>query len=180
MYQLPGDFELGASLLGREGYPKAIHIRTSLGADGNRRLLPPGGLDVQRHDNFWNLDLRLAKNLKLRATAALNLTVDRFNVFNADTVLNATGRSTRMRSIRSWRSPTRASCVSGCGCSSRRRFRFRSRRAAAPAAIPGSRVLAAESRDVTTTSAGKRPSAWDRRAKSPRDSRGRGPGWSRR
>jgi hypothetical protein len=87
MYQLPGEFELGASLLGREGYPKAIHIRTSLGADGNRRLLPPGGLDLQRHDNFWNLDLRLAKNLKLRGTSAVNLTVDLFNVFNADTVL---------------------------------------------------------------------------------------------
>jgi hypothetical protein len=87
MYQLPGGFELGASLLGREGYPKAVHIRTSLGGDGNRRVLPAGGLDVQRHDNFWNLDLRLGKDFKIAGDTSLNLTLDLFNVFNSDTVL---------------------------------------------------------------------------------------------
>lgn len=87
VYQLPGGLELGASLLGRQGYPRAIHIRTSLGGDGNRRLLPPGGLDLQRHDNLWNLDLRLAKDVKLAGRTSLNLTADLFNVFNTDVVL---------------------------------------------------------------------------------------------
>jgi hypothetical protein len=87
MYQLPGGFELGASLLGRQGFPKASVIQTGLGADGSRRLLPAGGLDRERHDDFWNLDLRLAKPIKLHGSTSLNLTVDLFNVFNTDTVL---------------------------------------------------------------------------------------------
>jgi hypothetical protein len=87
MYQMPGGFELGASVLGREGFPKAEIIATGLGGDGNRRLLPAGGLDRQRHDNFWNFDLRLAKPIKLAGSTSLNLTVDLFNVLNTDTVL---------------------------------------------------------------------------------------------
>ncbi len=87
MYQLPGGLELGASLLGRQGYPKAIQIRTGLGADGARQLLPTGGLDIERHPDFWNLDLRLGKAFKIAGKTSLGLTVDLFNVWNADTVL---------------------------------------------------------------------------------------------
>jgi hypothetical protein len=87
MYQLPGGFELGASVLGRQGFPKASVIQTALGADGSRRLLPAGGLDRERHDNFWNVDLRLAKPVKLAGSTSLNVTVDLFNVLNTDTVL---------------------------------------------------------------------------------------------
>lgn len=86
LYQLPGDFEIGAALIGRQGYPKAIEIRTGLGADGNRRVLP-GALDLQRYKDLWNLDLRLAKNLKLGGSSALNITIDAFNVFNTGTIL---------------------------------------------------------------------------------------------
>jgi hypothetical protein len=89
MYQLPGGFELGASLLGREGYPKAIFIRTSLGADGTRNVLPPGGLDIERHEDFWNFDIRLAKDIKIAGSSSLGLTVDLFNVFNTGKILQA-------------------------------------------------------------------------------------------
>jgi hypothetical protein len=89
LYQLPSGFELGASMLGRQGFPKVMVIRTGLGGDGNRRLLPPGGSDIQRYQNFWNLDLRLAKNLKLGGGVSTNITVDLFNVFNNNSVLQA-------------------------------------------------------------------------------------------
>jgi hypothetical protein len=87
MYQLPGAFEVGASIFGRQGYPRANIIATSLGSDGNRRLLPSGGIDTERFDNYWNFDLRLAKDIKLAGSTSLNLSLDLFNVLNADTVL---------------------------------------------------------------------------------------------
>jgi hypothetical protein len=87
MYQLPGKLELGASIFGRQGYPRTSIIATGLGSDGNRRLLPAGGADAQRYDNYWNLDLRLARDVKIAGSSSLNLSVDLFNVFNNDTVL---------------------------------------------------------------------------------------------
>jgi hypothetical protein len=88
MYQLPWGLELGANLLGRQGFPKAINIRTSLGSDGSRRLLPAGGLEAAgRFADLWNFDMRLGKNLKLGGRASLGLTLDLFNVFNSNTIL---------------------------------------------------------------------------------------------
>ena len=87
LYQLPAGFEVGMSFLARQGYPKVQIIRTSLGADGNRRLLPSGGVDLERFDTFTNLDLRVAKNLKFTNDISANLTVDLFNVFNSSSIL---------------------------------------------------------------------------------------------
>jgi carboxypeptidase family protein len=89
LYQLPAGFELGAAFLGRQGFPKVMIIRTGLGSDGARLLLPTGGVDIERYKNFWNLDVRLAKNLKLGGRVSTNITVDLFNVFNSDTVQQA-------------------------------------------------------------------------------------------
>jgi hypothetical protein len=92
LYQLPADFELGAALLGRQGYPRGITILTGLGADGTRGALP-GPIDQQRYGNLWNVDLRLAKNQKLGGSTALNITLDVFNVLNSDTVLQRNRRA---------------------------------------------------------------------------------------
>ncbi|HWX24081.1 MAG TPA: hypothetical protein VN083_03525, partial [Vicinamibacteria bacterium] len=40
-----------------------------------------------RYGSFVNLDLRLAKEVKIAGNVAANLTVDLFNVFNTNTVL---------------------------------------------------------------------------------------------
>src|SRR5262249_22116108 len=92
LYQLGAGFETSAAILARQGYPKVEIIQTGTGADGSRRVLPVGGADRARYDNFYNLDLRLAKELKLAGNASLNLAVDLFNVFNSDTVLQETRR----------------------------------------------------------------------------------------
>src|SRR5262245_28679223 len=87
MYQLPAGFEIAANLLGHQGYPKAIEIRTGLGSDGRQRVLPSGGFDVERHKDFYNLDLRLAKKTKLGGSVTLGINLDLFNVFNNGVIL---------------------------------------------------------------------------------------------
>jgi hypothetical protein len=87
MYQLPAGLELGAAVLGRQGYPRAMFIQAGLGADGSRRLLPAGGLDIERFDDFWNVDLRLAKLFKIAGSTTANVSLDLFNVLNTDTAL---------------------------------------------------------------------------------------------
>jgi hypothetical protein len=89
LYQLPAGFEVGASLLGRQGNPKVLEIRTSAGSDGSPRVVV-GPLDLQRYANVWDLDLRVANNIKLGGSATFGITVDLFNALNADTILQQT------------------------------------------------------------------------------------------
>jgi hypothetical protein len=86
LYQPGAGFELGASVLGRQGYPKALSVTNTLGADGSVNELV-GPLDLQRYDNVWDVDLRVAKNISLGGSARLSLTLDCFNLFNSDTIL---------------------------------------------------------------------------------------------
>jgi len=87
IYELPHGFELGGALFGRQGYPRVSVISTSLGADGTVGVVPPGGIDAQRYPDFWNLDLRLSKALKLGGPFQANIALDLFNVFNTSTTL---------------------------------------------------------------------------------------------
>ena len=88
LYELGHGFDLGGSFYAREGYPLVSIIRTSLGADGNRRLIPEGDpAAAGRYDTFWNLDLRAAKTIKLGGSVGANVTVDVFNVLNNNSVL---------------------------------------------------------------------------------------------
>jgi len=87
LVELPAGFELGGSIYARQGQPKVSIIRTSLGGDGNRRLLPPGGVDRERYDDFWNIDLRLAKTINIAGGTSLLLSVDLFNILNNDATL---------------------------------------------------------------------------------------------
>jgi hypothetical protein len=88
LVQLPADFELSAAFFGKQGGPFPNNIRASLGQDGTRNLLVNPKVDSQRYDTLVNLDLRLAKNLRLSGDARLVLTVEAFNVFNNDLVLS--------------------------------------------------------------------------------------------
>ena len=66
LYQLPWDFNIGASLTGRQGYPEPFRINASTLAnvetDKNIVLQPVGAL---RFDNVYELDLRAAKDFRV-------------------------------------------------------------------------------------------------------------------
>ena len=85
LYQLPLDFTVGASLVGREGYPKAYsHI---VAADGVEKYVLLPGYNDERYEDIMNLDLRLAKEFRIAGRAGLTLSADVFNVMDERTVL---------------------------------------------------------------------------------------------
>jgi hypothetical protein len=81
LYQLPWDMELAANLYGKQGTPLPPVVSASLGLDGSHNVLVVSEIDDVRLDNVWNVDLRLAKNLRF-ARGNVNLVADLFNVFN--------------------------------------------------------------------------------------------------
>jgi hypothetical protein len=87
LYQLPWNVELAATLFGKQGTPYPLYRSVALGQDGSQRVLISPSVDDQRLDDLWNLDLRLAKNLRA-AGANMTFTADLFNVFNSNTELN--------------------------------------------------------------------------------------------
>jgi hypothetical protein len=87
MYQLPGGFEIAANLFGRQGYPKPVYLQLDLGAlDGVPNVLAVSTTDQIRLKNLWDLDLRLAKSLRLGG-ASLTLAGEIFNALNSNTEL---------------------------------------------------------------------------------------------
>jgi hypothetical protein len=86
LVQLPGDFDFSGALFGKQGGPYPIDLRLSAGRDGNLNALAVPKVDTNRYGNLWNLDLRLAKNIKFGSTA-VTLSAEAFNVLNNDLVL---------------------------------------------------------------------------------------------
>lgn len=88
LYQLPAGFEVAGNLFGRQGYPNPIYANVDLGAlDGTFPVLADGTeMDSERLPNLWDLDLRLAKTVKLGATR-VQLSAEVFNAFNSATEL---------------------------------------------------------------------------------------------
>jgi hypothetical protein len=87
LYQLPAGFEVAGNLFGRQGYPKPVYLQLDTGAlDGVLNVLAVGDTDQVRLPNLWNLDLRLAKNIKFGG-ANLVLGVEVFNALNSNTEL---------------------------------------------------------------------------------------------
>jgi hypothetical protein len=52
-----------------------------------------GPLDLQRYASVWDLDLRVADNIKLGGSATFGITVDLFNALNADMILQVNRRA---------------------------------------------------------------------------------------
>jgi hypothetical protein len=96
LYQMPWNVELSANAFFRQGFPRPIRIQRGAGADGTLSVLacPVGtssadcDVDNQRYPNLFNLDLRLAKTMKLAGDTNLVLSADAFNVLNKNTTLN--------------------------------------------------------------------------------------------
>jgi hypothetical protein len=86
LVQLPWDFELGGAVFGRQGQIEPLYINMRAGADGLLHVLVTPTVDAVRYDNVWDLDLRLAKNVKFGSTA-VTLSAEAFNIFNKNTVL---------------------------------------------------------------------------------------------
>jgi hypothetical protein len=89
LYQLPWDFNLGASLTGRQGYPAPYNVGSAdLGLAGSTNVAtlarPIGDM---RFDNVYELDLRAAKDFRFFNRVGVTLSADLFNVPNQRTVL---------------------------------------------------------------------------------------------
>jgi hypothetical protein len=88
LYQVGAGFELAANVFARQGYPRPIVIQVSTGAfEGTTNVLAVPRADALRLPDLFNLDLSLAKSLKLAGTE-LTLRVECFNVLNSATELN--------------------------------------------------------------------------------------------
>ena len=87
LVQLPGDFDFSASAFGRQGGPYPVSLRLSGGRDGTLQALAVPEVDSTRLGTLWDVDLRLAKNIKLGSTA-VTLSAEAFNVANNNLVLS--------------------------------------------------------------------------------------------
>ena len=86
VYQIPiVETSLGFNLTGRQGYPIPYVYRAST-SEGFKYVLLENDTDKYRHSNLTELDLRLAKDLRL-SRVGLTLSVDAFNVLNKQTIL---------------------------------------------------------------------------------------------
>ena len=83
-YQLPWGIEAAGNLFGKQGTPYPYFRNASLGREGSVRVLLNPELDTIRFETLWNLDLRLAKNVKF-GRGSLQLIGDLFNVRNSNT-----------------------------------------------------------------------------------------------
>ncbi|HEY7509639.1 MAG TPA: TonB-dependent receptor [Vicinamibacteria bacterium] len=87
LVQLPWGVDLSGAMFGRQGGAYPVSLLLSGGRDGSLRALATSEVDSQRYPNLWNLDLRLAKTIKLGG-AGLTLAAEWFNVMNNDVVLS--------------------------------------------------------------------------------------------
>jgi hypothetical protein len=90
LYQLPANFELGASIFGRQGYAKPPVYRLGAGADGTLRVMAADTIDALRYPTLFDADFRLANKVKLGGKAQLEISLDLFNAFNGSTTLGQT------------------------------------------------------------------------------------------
>ncbi len=91
LYQLPWGVEVSGAFFAKQGgtFPKTMAI--SGGLDGTQQALASPAIDTDRYPNVFNVDLRVAKNIKL-SSINLALTADAFNVLNSNTELGRTRR----------------------------------------------------------------------------------------
>ncbi len=116
MYQLPLNFNVAASVFGRQGYPIVPYQRLT-GADGYVRDVVLVSTDDLRYSNVFEFDMRVEKLIPITPTANVTLSADLFNVTNQDTVLQRFNRVNRsntglikeIQSPRVWRFGARVS-----------------------------------------------------------------------
>lgn len=85
LYQLPWDFSLGASLIGRQGYPRPFREEVQTAPGSSEVLLQPMG--ALRFPNVYELDIRAAKDFRIMNRVGITVAADLFNVPNKRTIL---------------------------------------------------------------------------------------------
>jgi hypothetical protein len=86
MLELPWRTNLGVSVSGREGFPLPYgHLLF----DGTSLKIPLAteGVDTERYDNIFNLDMRLAKEFNIANRVGLTLSIDGFNLTDERAVI---------------------------------------------------------------------------------------------
>jgi hypothetical protein len=110
-YQIPViETSFGFNLNDRQGYslPYVAAVRTTTG-EGTKSVLLENSTDAFRNSNVTELDLRLAKDLRI-SRVGLTLSLDGFNMLNANTILQRTTTSVCSQSSSSTKcSPTGSS-----------------------------------------------------------------------
>jgi hypothetical protein len=88
LVQLPWSFELSGAFFGRQGHPRPIIFARTLGFDGSTRVMADGQqVETLRYPDVYNLDLRLAKSIRLGGSSFV-ISADVFNLLNSATELN--------------------------------------------------------------------------------------------
>jgi len=116
LYQLPLNFNVAASLYGRQGYPIGWYRRV-VGDDGYVRDVSVLPLDDQRYKSVFEWDMRLEKVIPITATSNVTVSADCFNITNENTTLQRfnrlnrsnTGNIKEIQSPRIWRFGARIS-----------------------------------------------------------------------
>jgi hypothetical protein len=89
VYQLPWQLSVGAAFNGREGYIIPYFVTYRDRKEGTSKdLLVSSDFSDNRLPNVANLDLRLAKDFRVGGKAAVNISLDAFNILNTHTVLD--------------------------------------------------------------------------------------------
>lgn len=90
-YQLPKGFSVAANIQGREGYAIPQFFTTTINdADGGvqtNRDVAVGRLEDERYDDLFLVDLKLAKTFQLEGNTNVELSLEAFNLFNNNTIL---------------------------------------------------------------------------------------------
>ena len=68
-------------------YPQNIRIASATGTDGTLNVLASPQVDTLRYDNVWDVDLRLAKNVRF-GQGSLVISAELFNALNNDVTLS--------------------------------------------------------------------------------------------
>jgi hypothetical protein len=76
------DASAAASLFGRQGFPFIQVIRTQGPNEGFKNIIVQDAVEKERYPDICNLDLRLAKALKIAGSSSININLDLFNAFN--------------------------------------------------------------------------------------------------
>ena len=98
LYQLPWDFNIGASLTARQGFPRPFRETASFACPSATDCLSDTGINTDkevviqpvgttRFPNVYELDLRAAKDFRFFNRVGVTLSADLFNVPNQRTVL---------------------------------------------------------------------------------------------
>ena len=115
-------------MFGKQGGPYPISLNLAAGRDGTLRALATPEVDTTRYDDVWNIDLRLAKTIRLGGSG-LTLAAEWFNVLNNNVVLSRSRfanagafTSTSPAPSRVWAASRRSSCRASSASARASRF----------------------------------------------------------